>query len=229
MPVCINSSVAPVTVTVNQPRCSSCGQLGHARKTHRSCPYNPSNMVVDANMTDNNPISEHPQNHRYPARMFPSEFRPVANASENILADGRHYFGEMSATCPFCRAKTWIDERYDSSIANPKYSFCCNKGKVSLSLPSPPPALLLSLLTGQDDRSKSFRSNIRAYNSAFAFASIGAQVCIFSFNMVKHISLMDFVFNFQIGRLRTCQCKFRCLYFSCEWCYSPLYRQFNGS
>ena len=99
MPVCINSSVAPVTVTVNQPRCSSCGQLGHARRTHRSCAYSPSNIVGDANMTENNPSSEHPQKHRCRARMLACESSPVAGVTHNILADERHYDGEMSGTC----------------------------------------------------------------------------------------------------------------------------------
>lgn len=39
-----------------------------------------------------------------------------------------------------------------------------------------PPELLWNLINGEDDRSPNFRENIRAYNSMFAFTSIGGKI-----------------------------------------------------
>lgn len=39
-----------------------------------------------------------------------------------------------------------------------------------------PPKLLLSLLHGTEPRSKHYQENIRAYNSMFAFTSLGGKV-----------------------------------------------------
>ncbi|XP_057455304.1 uncharacterized protein LOC130746629 isoform X2 [Lotus japonicus] len=50
------------------------------------------------------------------------------------------------------------------------------KGKVVLPFLSKPPLLLYNLVHGIDLRSKHFKDNIRAYNSMFAFTSIGGKV-----------------------------------------------------
>ncbi|KAJ8652134.1 hypothetical protein O0I10_012240 [Lichtheimia ornata] len=168
---------ADATTTNNpQPRCNSCGELGHLRRNSHRCRLNAANRNHGSAITNNNE-QQIPNAVAYDARILPSNFRPTADARQGISANGRHSFGEMSHSCPHCGAKTWIAERTsDSSIVNPSYSFCCNKGKVTLTLPSPPPAPLLDLLTGQDAVSRTFRTSIRAYNMAFAFTSVHAQV-----------------------------------------------------
>ena len=50
---------------------------------------------------------------------------------------------------------------------------CCNSGRVELPPLDPPPPVIQNLLTGQDPISKEFRNNIRQYNNAFAFTSLG--------------------------------------------------------
>lgn len=83
----------------------------------------------------------------------------------------------MNVKCSSCGAYIWLDEKTGGTIAQPKFSMCCNEGKVCLTNRlNPPPEPLRWLLTGQDQRSKEFRDNIRAYNSVLAFASIGVQV-----------------------------------------------------
>jgi hypothetical protein len=39
-----------------------------------------------------------------------------------------------------------------------------------------PPKLLLDLINGREPRSRNFKENIRAYNSMFAFTSMGGQI-----------------------------------------------------
>ncbi|PNX70728.1 ATP-dependent DNA helicase PIF1, partial [Trifolium pratense] len=56
------------------------------------------------------------------------------------------------------------------------FSICCGKGKVQLPLLKKPPDLLLALINGRDRRSKNFKDNYRAYNSMFAFTSLGGQI-----------------------------------------------------
>jgi hypothetical protein len=81
----------------------------------------------------------------------------------------------MDVRCPYCKAHHWIQERTKSSIANPQFSTCCQKGQVHLPLlPHPPPALQ-QLFDGSDNQAVEFRRNIRQYNLAFAFTSLGVR------------------------------------------------------
>ncbi|XP_057432625.1 uncharacterized protein LOC130725408 [Lotus japonicus] len=86
--------------------------------------------------------------------------------------------GDASYTCRYCDAHMWYEERIAKSKRSirPEFSLCCMKGKVVLPLLSKPPLVLYNLLHGIDPRSKHFKDNIRAYNSMFAFTSIGGKV-----------------------------------------------------
>src|SRR6202790_443797 len=70
----------------------------------------------------------------------------------------RYTLGPRSATCKYCHAKHWIDERTsDSTILNPVFSVCCKNGKVDLPFLKVPPQALKQLLTGEHERiSRSF-------------------------------------------------------------------------
>ncbi|KAL4321432.1 hypothetical protein AHAS_Ahas14G0109900 [Arachis hypogaea] len=72
----------------------------------------------------------------------------------------------------------WYDEHVirESKVSQPVFSMCCLKGKVQLPLLKEPPELLVSLLNGNDLRSKHFFKNIWAYNNLFCFTSIGGRV-----------------------------------------------------
>ena len=63
-----------------------------------------------------------------------------------------------------------------SSKRSPKFTTCCNSGEIQLPLLLRPPEPLLRLLTSADDQSSEFRSNIRQYNAAMAFTSLGVKI-----------------------------------------------------
>ena len=72
----------------------------------------------------------------------------------------------------------WVSERLaSSSQRNPRFYLCCLGGKINLPRPPPTPHPfddLLNNVLGQ--KSKMFRRSIRAYNSMFAFTSMGANI-----------------------------------------------------
>ena len=75
-----------------------------------------------------------------------------------------HYIGAMEHICGYCKALNFVNESFK----------CCHNGKVKLALLQKYPADLKSLLTGKSSEALNFQANIRQYNSAFAFASMGA-------------------------------------------------------
>ncbi|XP_021959696.1 uncharacterized protein LOC110855595 [Folsomia candida] len=82
-----------------------------------------------------------------------------------------HNIGQFDVICNDCNAIHFENER----AGDGKFTVCCNKGKVKL------PEIqtndyIKGLLTGTDPDSKHFFDNIRSYNSAFGFASVGAQI-----------------------------------------------------
>jgi hypothetical protein len=53
---------------------------------------------------------------------------------------------------------------------------CCTSGKIKLPKLEAPPVEIHDLLSGQDQRAKKFRKNIRKYNNALAMTSVGCNV-----------------------------------------------------
>ncbi|CAG8689944.1 17459_t:CDS:1 [Cetraspora pellucida] len=89
----------------------------------------------------------------------------------------RHTLGSMKHRCRKCRALLWIDERLlNSSTRSPVFTTCYAGGKILLpplqELPSP----LNTLLTRTDQRARLFKQNIKMYNSALSFTSLGANI-----------------------------------------------------
>jgi hypothetical protein len=77
----------------------------------------------------------------------------------------------MNEICPECQSINFEDEKPSDC----KFSSCCHKGKVKLQELGPYPELLETLLTDKKNPScVNFIENIRSYNSALAFASMGA-------------------------------------------------------
>ncbi|THH29066.1 hypothetical protein EUX98_g5120 [Antrodiella citrinella] len=64
----------------------------------------------------------------------------------------------------------------NSSDVSPRFGMCCNSGKVDLPLLPDPPQALKDLLDGRNEQSKDFREQIRQYNAALAFTSLGVQI-----------------------------------------------------
>ncbi|XP_048503649.1 uncharacterized protein LOC104906819 [Beta vulgaris subsp. vulgaris] len=87
-------------------------------------------------------------------------------------------FGGPKHFCLDCGARVWIEERVKRERAkdHPKYNICCQKGKVRLPLLKEPPQYLKSLLDPNSGTSTKFKDCIRAYNSIFAFTSMGGEV-----------------------------------------------------
>ena len=80
----------------------------------------------------------------------------------------------MDVQCPDCGALHWLAEKYSSSSQrNPRFGTCCSEGRVHLPASEAPPEPLHTLLTSDDNDSKSFREDIWKYNRALAFTSLG--------------------------------------------------------
>ena len=77
-----------------------------------------------------------------------------------------HYLGKLSQICDHCMSLSFVNESFR----------CCHNGKVKLTPLSSYPFELQQLLTGRTTQSLNFQNNIRQYNSAFAFASMGANL-----------------------------------------------------
>ena len=86
----------------------------------------------------------------------------------------KHSCGSMNENCEECDAKHFKKERPPDK----KFTTCCNKGKVILPPPKTCPVLLHNHLTNVDKRASNFMKCIRNYNSALAFASMGATISL---------------------------------------------------
>ncbi|XP_057432816.1 uncharacterized protein LOC130725620 [Lotus japonicus] len=87
-------------------------------------------------------------------------------------------FGDPTCICFYCNALMWPNEKTGKikSSGQAAFSLCCLKGKVTLPFLRNPPSLLMDLWTDKDPRATNFKENIRAYNSMFAFTSMGGKV-----------------------------------------------------
>ncbi|KZP30308.1 hypothetical protein FIBSPDRAFT_699312, partial [Athelia psychrophila] len=82
----------------------------------------------------------------------------------------------MEHMCRWCNALHWLHERLaDSSMSNPVFTSCCAHGQVRLDPLPDPPNTLMQLYSGDSADCREFRENIRQYNAAFAFTSLGVK------------------------------------------------------
>ena len=82
------------------------------------------------------------------------------------------YLGSMDKKCIHCEALHFEAERTKSTKIFPN---CCHNGTVKISPPEIPDELK-ALLDGTSRHSSHFITNIRSYNSSFAFASLQTNV-----------------------------------------------------
>ena len=68
------------------------------------------------------------------------------------------------------------EKDHNSNRTNPTFTMCCIGGKIHLSPLLQPPSYLMHLYTSSGSDTNSFRSNIRAYNTALACISFGANI-----------------------------------------------------
>ncbi|GBN09787.1 hypothetical protein AVEN_160263-1 [Araneus ventricosus] len=78
----------------------------------------------------------------------------------------------MPEMCEFCGALYWKNEENSSK----KYTKCYLDGKVRLPNLTEAPDLFKELLCSNSQEAKSYRQQIREYNVALAFASMGSQI-----------------------------------------------------
>jgi hypothetical protein len=89
----------------------------------------------------------------------------------------RHSLGPMNVECNHCHALHFDSEKLSAStLANKKFGSCCLQGQVQLPAFRELPRTLRDMLHGISPHSNSFKKNIRQYNAAFAFASLGVKV-----------------------------------------------------
>ncbi|XVF67234.1 hypothetical protein PTKIN_Ptkin10aG0104100 [Pterospermum kingtungense] len=118
----------------------------------------------------------------------PPNLEPLSDAQEFSGEDVANQFesedlmlnlGGPIHKCTFCGAQMWFEERLvrTSTSSNLRFSLCCLEGKVWLPLYKETPVPLNSLLDyNRGVKAKSFRDNIRMYNSMFQFTSIGGKI-----------------------------------------------------
>ena len=94
-------------------------------------------------------------------RTFGIARRPVLD--ENKVQ--QHYCGLMNVVCQHCQALYFPGEKVGS--------LCCQKGQVNLPPPPECPQPLKALYTGDHPKSAAFIKDIRRFNGALAFASMG--------------------------------------------------------
>ncbi|PHZ16687.1 uncharacterized protein RHIMIDRAFT_196960, partial [Rhizopus microsporus ATCC 52813] len=61
-------------------------------------------------------------------------------------------------------------------MRNPSWESCCKRGSVQLQLLPDPPECLKGLLERTDTQGRHFKDNLRQYNAAFAFTSLGCDI-----------------------------------------------------
>jgi len=83
------------------------------------------------------------------------------------LIPALHFITPRTDVCKYCYALLFKHETQ---------KICCNRGKVKLAEWTSPHTFIKDLFLNDDERSKTFFKNIRAYNSLFSFVSLGVQL-----------------------------------------------------
>ena len=111
---------------------------------------------------------------------LPFAFKSIADPANPVLQND---FGPMTVKCSHCGALHWAVERTNSldcrlsispiSPGHAVFESCCKKGTVKLNAFHESPPELRNLLLDDSPRGKAFREQIRQYNSALTFTSLG--------------------------------------------------------
>lgn len=82
--------------------------------------------------------------------------------------------GTMTVVCTHYHALHWCSERpKESALSSTSFEKCCKKGVVPLSGFRTPPNTIRKLLEGRGRQERYFQENIRQYNAALTFTSMG--------------------------------------------------------
>ncbi|PIA58920.1 hypothetical protein AQUCO_00400047v1 [Aquilegia coerulea] len=118
----------------------------------------------------------HPVSDSHYDTILEDEIHIPIDPVENVPKE-RHYLGKMDVICPSCSAYHWLDERLTKSTKKKSFfGMCCLQGKIKLPLLTPLPSAIKLLYEGRNSLARSFRKDIRSYNAANAFSSLGVSM-----------------------------------------------------
>ncbi|PLW32436.1 hypothetical protein PCANC_22774 [Puccinia coronata f. sp. avenae] len=124
------------------------------------------------------------------------QFNNEAYITSKMGSDLDPDFGQCDNACASCGALHWKLERNkkDRNKDVASYPTCCSKGSAKLGIDygKDYPDFLKQLLTGDTPEAEEFQYNIRSYNNALSFASLGAKVD-------KSTQGQQGVFTFRVG------------------------------
>jgi hypothetical protein len=113
---------------------------------------------------------------RVPARNRRRNQGPRARTAYQEPA-ARHTLGAMNIECPRCHALHFAAEKLSNSTrVNVNFGMCRLSGQIVLPPFPPPPQDFQNLFDGTSPHSQEFKTNIRQYNSTFAFTSLGVKI-----------------------------------------------------
>ncbi|PIA51519.1 hypothetical protein AQUCO_01100400v1 [Aquilegia coerulea] len=129
------------------------------------------------NMEENDSTTNvHPVSDSHYDTILEDEIHIPIDQVENIPKE-RHYLGKMDVICPSCSAYHWLDERLTKSTKNKSFfGMCCLQAKIKLPLLTPLPSAIKLLYEGKNSLARSFRKDIRSYNAANVFSSLGVSM-----------------------------------------------------
>ncbi|PIA60482.1 hypothetical protein AQUCO_00300169v1 [Aquilegia coerulea] len=118
----------------------------------------------------------HPVSDSHYDTILEDEIHIPIDPVENVPKE-RHYLEKMDVICPSCSAYHWLDERLTKSTKKKSFfGMCCLQGKIKLPLLTPLPSAIKLLYEGRNSLARSFRKDIRSYNAANAFSSLGVSM-----------------------------------------------------
>ncbi|KAL3645022.1 hypothetical protein CASFOL_010202 [Castilleja foliolosa] len=169
----ISTSTADIHIQSQEPESSTANDVPRRRRKIQ----NVSTSSALSNTQSQDPESSTAARRRGRPRIHAA---PIIRQGINVTNTNIDYWdiGDADRQCQFCRAGFWYAEcsRSEQRPANPRYPTCCGNGKISLPQMKTPPPQLLELTSGNGARSKHFLQNMRAYNSMFAFTSMGGKI-----------------------------------------------------
>ena len=121
--------------------------IDNVRSQSQSLPFLPS--TLSQHSPDDLPQTPRPTTSSISLSTVPLARRPLT--SDRSQLPSRHILRPFSASCTFCNAICFWEERTPrSNMAHPLFSICCREGSVSLPSFPAPPEPLKSLLTDDD-------------------------------------------------------------------------------
>ena len=137
-------------ISKNKKQCK-CGSLTHKRISFKGCPLNINQRIDTVNIAKTSNFSE-------------------TSVQGSNITNFKLYIGKMNAVCYYCKALLFNNEKNNKKSTSIKIisNMCCFEGKVILPEKNQPSELIKNLLNQSE-----FQTNIRGYNSALSFTSLG--------------------------------------------------------